>query len=203
MSSQLIIGLTGGIGSGKTAVSDYFSDQLGIVIVDADQASRACVEPGSPALERIAEHFGQPVIQPDMRLNRAALRQIIFNDPKAKHWLEQLLHPQIGEYLQDRLKKAQSPYAIMVSPLLLETQQKQWVDRILVVDASEQLQLERAALRDHNNQGQIEKIMAAQMPRTERLKQADDKLINEGSLDSLYQQIEALHQKYLKLTQAK
>lgn len=195
----LIIGLTGGIGSGKSEVSRRFQS-LGIVVVDADEVARLVVEPGQPALAAIAEHFGGDILSRDGRLNRALLRKIIFSDPEEKRWLEGLLHPLINQEIRRQLASADSPYAILSSPLLLETRQHELVDRILVIDASEALQVARASSRDGNTIEQIEAIMATQLNREMRISKADDIIHNHGDLPELDQQVNALHQKYMALT---
>ena len=195
---MLVIGITGGIGSGKTAVSDRFAAR-GITVVDADLASRVVVEPGRPALAAIAEHFGSDVITPDGALDRAALRQRVFADSAERRWLEALLHPLIGEEIRAGLARSTSAYAILVSPLLFESGQVEMVDRVLVVDVPESLQVTRTAARDGNSEDQVRAIMAAQADRATRLARADDVIANDGSLDDLDRQVEALHQHYLKL----
>ncbi|WP_339668741.1 dephospho-CoA kinase [Dasania marina] len=198
-SRPLIIGLTGGIGSGKTAASDYFK-QLGIDIVDADEVARLVVANGSPALARISEHFGSSILRPDGGLNRAQLRDIIFQNPEQKTWLEQLLHPLIRLSITEQLANASSPYTIFVSPLLLETDQQQLCDRILVIDVPAALQLQRASNRDNNNSEQIQRIIDSQIPRQERLKLADDVIDNSDDVAALQQKIDTLHAKYLTLS---
>lgn len=198
---MFILGLTGGIGSGKSAVAACFQ-KLGVKVVDADIAARRVVEPGMPALQSIAEHFGQKVLQADGTLDRAALRSIIFNDEKQRLWLEQLLHPAIGDWLVAELASASSPYAILESPLLLETTQRKSVKRVLVVDVPEELQISRSTARDDNSREQIEAIIAAQLPRKERLSRADDIIDNSGLLADLAEPVNVLHQKYLKLAAA-
>lgn len=192
-----IVGLTGGIGSGKSAAARCF-ERLGITVVNADIASRKVVEPGMPALAAIAEHFGPDILLPDGQLDRAALRQRIFSDPAAKQWLEQLLHPQIGAWIWQQLRAATGPYAILESPLLLESTQHQRVDRILVVDVPEDVQVARATTRDSNSEAQIRAIMASQMPRAERLSRADDVIDNSGDIDNLQQQVAVLHDRYVQ-----
>lgn len=194
----LVIGLTGGIGSGKSEVSRRF-EALGITLVDADVIAREVVEPGSQALKAIQQHFGDHLILPDGSLDRASLRQLIFADDAAKSWLEQLLHPQINQLIRARLAAATSPYAILASPLLLETNQYQLVDRILVVDTSEALQVERASRRDSNQEAQIRAIMATQLSRSERCNRATDIIQNHGELAELDTQVAHLHQLYLEL----
>jgi len=195
---MLVVGLTGGIGSGKTAASDYFK-VLGIDVIDADIASRVVVELGQPALAAIAEHFGSDVLLTNGELNRAALREKIFTDPQQKQWLEDLLHPLIGAEIDRQLAAVTSPYALFVSPLLLETQQSLRCDRIIVVDVDVATQVKRASSRDNNSEAMIRNIINSQMSRADRLSRADDIVSNSGSLAELHQQIDRLHQRYLKL----
>ena len=197
-----MIGLTGGIGSGKSAVSDRFA-QHGITIVDADVASRVVVEPGRPALTRIAEHFGAELITSSGTLDRALLRSKVFSSEQERKWLEALLHPLIAEEIQSGLANSRSPYTVLVSPLLLETTQHSYVDRILVVDVPVELQLRRTMARDNNSESQVRAIIAAQMARDTRRSRADDLISNDGSLEQLQQQVDALHQRYLALAAAK
>lgn len=195
-----VIGVTGGIGSGKTAVSDYFA-QLGITVVDADIAARVVVEKGRPALVQIAEHFGPQILQADGTLDRARLRTAIFKDPAERQWLEGLLHPLIRQEITDGLANAASPYALLVSPLLIESGQHKFTQRVLVVDVPEELQLQRTVARDNNSPEQVKAIMAAQASREQRLACADDVIVNDGTLEHLHQQIDALHRKYLALAE--
>lgn len=195
---MFVIGLTGGIGSGKTAASDYFK-QLGIDIVDADVAARVVVEPGTPGLNRITAHFGEDILLKTGELNRALLRQRIFSNPAEKKWLEELLHPLIAREIDRQLAETSSPYVIFVSPLLLETQQHQRCNRILVVDAQVDTQVERAAARDNNSADMIRAIIKNQMPREARLDRADDVLLNDADIDTLHKRIEILHRQYLEL----
>jgi len=193
----LVVGVTGGIGSGKSAVTERFA-ALGITVVDADVAARIVVEPGGPALAAIAEHFGPEFIQADGKLDRAALRQCVFADEGKRHWLERLTHPLIAREIQRQLAGADSPYTILSSPLLLETGQKELVDRIVVVDVPEELQLQRAARRDANSEEQIRKIIAAQMPRQQRLDYADIVIDNSNSLAELDGIVDELHREFLQ-----
>jgi dephospho-CoA kinase len=195
---MFVVGITGGIGSGKSAVTERFAER-GIKVVDADVASRVVVQRGCPALSAIRDHFGPDILQGDGTLDRAALRARIFADADERRWLEELLHPRIAEYIQDELQTAQSPYAILVSPLLMETGQARFTNRILVVDAPEELQLRRAIARDNNSEQQVRAIMAAQTSRNRRLEFADDVIVNDGSLDALDDKVERLHQSYLEL----
>lgn len=199
---MFIVGLTGGIGSGKTAVSDHLQS-LGIDIVDADIASRTVVEPGQPALEKIAEHFGADILFANQSLDRAALRQKIFSNPDDKRWLESLLHPLIAEEISYQLTKTQSSYAVFVSPLLLEAGQDAICDKILLVDVPEETQIARTTKRDNNDEEQVKRIISSQASRSKRLEKADDIIKNTQGLDYLQQQIDTIHQHYLALAEAK
>ena len=193
-----IIGLTGGIGSGKSTVANYFSE-LRINIVNADEAARHVVEKGSPALSKIATHFGPKSLLKEGSLNRAFLREEIFKHPDKRQWLEELLHPLIRTWIQGALENSSSSYTILESPLLLETNQHKLVDRILVVDVPVELQVRRAMQRDGNNKQQIEAIIDTQISREERIKRADDIIDNSGSSESLPEKVQTLHQTYLQL----
>lgn len=195
---KLVIGLTGGIGSGKSEVSRRFS-AFGIDVIDADQIAREVVNPGSSALETIQTHFGTESLLPDGSLNRAHLRDIIFADPHEKNWLEQLLHPLINLRIRERLAASSSAYSIVSSPLLLETEQHLLTHRILVVDTSETAQIDRASKRDSNQEHQIRAIMATQLSRAERCRRATDIIQNHGDLDALDEQVSKLHTLYLEL----
>jgi dephospho-CoA kinase len=193
-----ILGLTGGIGSGKSAAAQHFID-LGVHLVDADNAARWVVEPGRPALARIVEHFGDSVLQADGSLNRSALRGLIFQDAEQRRWLEALLHPLIGEEIASYLARAQSPYAILVSPLLVESGQSRMTQRILVIDVPEALQIQRTMQRDGSSAEQVQAILKAQADREERLRHADDVLVNDRDHAWLQQEVERLHHFYLTL----
>ncbi len=183
--TPFIVGLTGGIGSGKSTVAKVFA-QLGINSVDADQASRAVVEPGMPALASIASHFAVAnIILADGQLNRPLLREIIFSDAAEKKWLETLLHPLIRDWIIGQLQAASGDYVILESPLLFETDQHQLVDTSLLVDIPVELQLARAGSRDGNDAEQIQRIIDAQMSREDKRARADWVLDNSQSLDSL------------------
>ncbi|RUO27137.1 dephospho-CoA kinase [Aliidiomarina minuta] len=193
-----IVGVTGGIGSGKTTVTDRFASH-GIEVIDADVIAREVVAPGSDALKQIAEYFGPEVILPDGALNRAQLRSLVFADSDKKEWLNQLLHPLIRHRIEDALQAARSDYCILVAPLLLENQLQALVDRVLVVDVAEETQIERTTRRDNNSREQVAAIIDAQITREERLAAADDCINNELPLPEVYDQVDALHQQYLKL----
>ena len=196
---MFVVGITGGIGSGKSAVSDRFK-RLGIKVVDADIASREVVKPGQPALLAILEHFGTEVIQADGSLDRARLRTRVFADPRERIWLEQLLHPRINEYIRQELASATSRYVVLVSPLLVETGQSRFTNRILVVDVPEQVQLERTMARDSNDETQVKAMMAAQANREARLAIADDVLKNDSGFEALDAAVAQLHERYLELS---
>lgn len=193
-----ILGLTGGIGSGKSAAAQRFVE-LGVHLVDADQAARWVVEPGRPALARIVEHFGPGVLQEDGQLDRAALRQLIFSNPEQRRWLEALLHPLIGQEIFTYLAKAESPYAVFVSPLMVESGQYQRTQRLLVIDAPQELQVQRTLLRDQTSPEQVEAILKAQASREERLRHAHDVLVNDRDLSWLHSEVDRLHHFYLTL----
>ena len=192
----MIIGLTGGIGSGKTAVSDIF-EELGIRVVDADLASRVVVEKGRPSLEEIAKHFGQGILTEEGELDRAKLREIIFNSDEEKNWLESLLHPVIAKQIQDELKASSSPYTILVSPLLLETNQKDFCDKVLVVDVPVETQIERTLKRDDVSLDQVQSIIKAQISRDKRLELADEVIVNDKNLEDLQLAVSKLHQQFI------
>ncbi|WP_375037299.1 dephospho-CoA kinase [Acinetobacter sp. RW6] len=194
-----ILGVTGGIGSGKSAATQWFESQ-GIQVVDADIVAREVVEKGQPALQKIQQTFGDWVLQPDGSLDRRALREYIFQNPEARQTLEKITHPAIRQSIIQQLQNQKSPYVILVSPLLFETNQHELVNHTLLVDASEQTQIQRASQRDGQNQEQIQKIIAAQMPRDRKRELANDIVFNDGLLEHLHQQLEPLHQSYLKRT---
>lgn len=195
-----VIGLTGGIGSGKSAVSRCF-ERRGAPVIDADQVAREVVEPGEPALAEIAASFGADLIQPDGTLDRARLRERVFAAPDARRRLEAILHPRIRERMRDRLATlpAGTPYAILVIPLLLETGQRDLVDRILVVEAAEAVRVARVTGRDGVPEEQVRQIIAAQCSEADRAATADDLIRNEGSESELDAKVAALHEKYLAL----
>lgn len=191
-----VIGLTGGIGSGKTVASDWFTKQ-GIQVVDADVVAREVVQVGQPALLQIQQQFGDWVILDNGELNRRALREYIFQHPDAKKTLENITHPMIRQSIIQQLQTAASPYVILVSPLLFETGQTHLTQRNLLIDTPEHLQLHRATQRDQISHQHIQTIMSHQMPREEKQQRADDIVVNDGELAHLYAQLEPLHQQYL------
>ena len=195
----MIIGLTGGIGSGKTAAANRFAAAHGIHVVDADQKSRVVVEPGRPALAHIVDRFGDAMLLDDGTLNRAALRETVFAAPEQRQWLEQLLHPLIRNEIITDLHSATSPYALLVSPLLVESGQNSLTSRVIVVDVPEAMQLARTVQRDAVPEAQIRAIMQAQAQREERLRHAHDVLTNDSDLAALHAQVDALHTRYMQL----
>jgi len=195
---KFVLGLTGGIGSGKSAASQWFEAQ-GITIVDADVVAREVVAIGQPALAQIQQVFGDWVLLEDGSLNRRALREYIFQSPEARKTLESITHPAIRTSIIQQLHAAQSPYAILVSPLLFETNQHELTQHTLLIDATIELQIERASQRDGQNIEQIRNIIAAQMSREQKQTMADDIVLNDGHLDHLYTHLRPLHQKYLNM----
>lgn len=195
---MFIVGLTGGIGSGKSTVSRFFRE-LGVHVVDADIAARAIMEPGMPALSAVAERFGADILRADGSLDRARLRSIVFADPEQRRWLEQLTHPLIAQWIREQLLAAPPPYAILETPLLFESNQKSHVQRKVVVDVPEEVQLERTMRRDRNSEEQVRAIMAAQMSRRDRLALADDVIDNTLSLEEVRKRVHELHELYVLL----
>lgn len=193
-----IVALTGGIGSGKTTVANAFA-RFGATIVDADVIARQVVEPGTPALAAIATHFGNEILQADGSLDRARLRQLIFNHPAEKAWLNQHLHPLIHQETQRQLALASSPYALWVVPLLVENDLHTRADRVLVVDADRETQLARTMARDDSSREQALNILSAQATRHQRLAVADDVIDNSGNLRDIEPAVALLHQRYLEL----
>ncbi len=191
-----VLGLTGGIGSGKTAASDFFAGK-GITVVDADIVAREVVEPGQPAWQAIKEHFGEQALLTDGSLNRAWLREKVFSEPDERKWLESQTHPRIRDSIIRQLQQATSAYAILVSPLLFESGQALLTQHTLLIDVPVDIQIARATSRDQNNADQIRRIIAAQMPRDERRARADDIADNSLGLAELHQQLELLHNSYL------
>ena len=197
---MLIIGLTGGIGSGKSVASDKFKS-LGIVVVDADVASRKVVEPGKPALKEIQNHFGSGIITAEGKLDRNKLREIIATDSKERKWLESVLHPKIGEQITKEISESTSVYTLFVAPLLLETKSQEMCSRVVVVDVPKDVQIQRTAKRDKVSSNQVELMVAAQMKREKRLEKADDVLLNNGTIEDLEKQVEELHKKYIQMAE--
>jgi dephospho-CoA kinase len=195
------VGLTGGIASGKSTAAKFFG-ALGVPILDSDQVAREVVEPGQPPLEKLVERFGSDILTPDGHLDRPALRNIVFSDPKARADLENLTHPAIGAALEARSAAAGGPYQILVIPLLVEKNLGSHVDRVLVVDCDEELQIRRLLARDGSTRAQAQAILDAQVSRGARLKAADDVIKNDADMSAVRSQAEALHKHYLELARA-
>ncbi len=192
------VGLTGGIGSGKSTVSDLFA-ALGVDVIDTDEISRALTAAGQPAVSKIAQEFGPEVVQGDGALDRKRMRELAFSDSTVREALQRILHPLIREEVQRRLSATDAPYAIVVVPLLVESKGYKFADRILVVDCSEQSQIERVMRRSGLAKDQIEAIMATQANRSDRIAAADDVIRNEGGIADLRAKVKQLHEKYLTL----
>lgn len=197
--SELVIGLTGGIGSGKTTVSNQLA-AYGITVVDADVVSREVVAIGSTGLAEIVRHFGQAILLDDGQLNRTKLRELIFQSEKNKQWLNALLHPLIRENILEQLKNATSPYCVLSAPLLFENNLQQYTNRNLLIDVDLETQINRTTHRDQISIEQVKAIIASQMPRKEKLALADDIIDNTNlTLIELKLAVEKLHGKYLTL----
>jgi dephospho-CoA kinase len=193
------VGLTGGIGSGKSIVAEMFM-ALGAGIIDTDVIARDLVAPGSAPYDVLLRHFGNEILLPDDNLNRSLLREIIFNDAKEKQWLEDLLHPLIRDEVLRQIEALKTPYCIIVIPLLTETYSEHaypYLDRILAVDCEPALQAQRAMERDGISQESVQAIIQAQAKREDRLKIADDIIVNDQHIERLREQVEKLHKKYL------
>jgi len=199
---MLTIGLTGGIGCGKTTVSRLF-EKRNIPVIDADVISHAIVQPGQPTLLLLKETFGEQVLLANGELNRDYLRELVFNDPNKKETLEAIMHPIIFGIMHDKLATLDTPYGILSIPLLIETNQQAQVDRVLVIDCPETDQIQRVKARDQLTDAMINSIMRSQCSRSLRLEHADDILINDGSLASLDAKVQKLHDFYLKMSAGK
>ena len=199
---RLTIGLTGGIASGKSTVAQRFTE-LNVPVIDADAAARAVVAPGQPGLRQVIDRFGPSVVAADGELDRRSLRELIFSDPEARRDLEAILHPLIRADMDRSAAAADGPYVVMAIPLLIESASRDRVDRILVVDADEDVQLRRVIARDQCSLEQARAILASQAPRSARLAAADDVLLNGGTVTDLRQSVDRLHERYLRLAQAR
>lgn len=193
------VGLTGGIACGKTTVADMFA-ALGAQIIDTDELARDLVEPGEPALESVIEHFGSTILDDDGRLDRRALRRLVFSDPEKRHLLEQILHPAIRQRMIESSAIVRGPYQVLVIPLLVESHSDGHVDRVLVVDCDEEVQLRRLMNRDHESRETAENMLAAQISRQDRLDHADDIIDGGSGLEALQQRVKQLDQYYRELT---
>lgn len=198
--AAFVVGIAGGIGSGKTAASDRFR-ALGAAVVDADVEARRVVALGEPALAAIAERFGPGILRPDGTLDRPALRERVFQDAAERQWLERLLHPRINQRIRDGLLGAESAYAVLVNPLMRARDPR--ADRILAIDAPEALQVQRTMARDASTEAEARAILASQTDRASRLGFADDVIVNDGTLAELHAAVDRLHQRYLALAAAR
>ncbi len=196
----LLIGLTGGIASGKSAVAEIFA-QLGAPVLDTDQIARDVVEPGTPTLAKLVAEFGSDILDASGRLDRARMRARVFADPEQRKRLEAITHPAIREELAARAQRAQGPYQIHVIPLLVESGRADLYDRVLLVDTSEEAQLKRLLARDGSSEEQARQILAAQASREDRLDAADDVIVNTGTLQDLHQFVQTLHRNYTVLSE--
>ena len=194
-----VIGLTGGIASGKTTVANLFQQQFGIDIVDADIVAREVVEPESAGLKQIVQRYGAAILLDDGTLNRAQLRDIIFAEPNEKQWLDALLHPMIRQRMLEQLDNTTTPYALLVIPLMAENNLQTLANRVLVIDVDESSQIERTMLRDGISQQQAQSIVNSQATRAQRLAIADDVIKNHSKNQQLLYQITELHKKYLEM----
>ena len=196
----IIIGLSGGIASGKTTVANLFHEHFNIDIVDADIVAREVVAVGSDGLKQITDRFGETILLEDGSLNRSKLRELIFSDPTEKQWLNDLLHPMIRNKIDSDLSKVTSPYGLLVAPLLVENQMQSMADRVLIVDVPTEVQIERTMSRDNVSREQVASILKSQASREQRLAVADDVIKNHTKNQELLPQITDLHQKYLAIS---
>lgn len=199
---MLVIGLTGGIGSGKTAVSDGFA-QRGVPIIDTDVLAREVVQPGQPALQEIVDAFGNACVDNQGALDRGYLRKTVFTNPDSRHRLETILHPRIRQLMQARIAELTAPYCMVVVPLLTETGMTHWFHRILVVDVPEAVQIQRVMARDNVDETHARHILSAQASREKRLAIADDVIDNTGDRETLDDKVDILHHTYLTLAQTR
>jgi len=205
--TMLKIGLTGGIGSGKTTVSDLFKQQNtssteAVTILDTDIIARHIVEKGKPAYTKIVSVFGNKILNEDASINRSQLRNIIFKSPDLKKQLEEITHPAIQSEVEAALSQISSKYCIIVIPLLFETNSNYPLDRILVIDCDKTTQIKRAAIRDHVSETEIEKIIDTQVSREYRLNHADDVIYNDDNPEKLISQVENLHNNYINVAKS-
>ena len=195
---MLIIGLTGGIGSGKSTAAERFR-HLGVPVIDADAIARELAQPGQAGFAAIVDHFGPEILDETGHIDRRRLREIVFRDPAAKRALETILHPLVRREMQDQAARLTADYCIFMIPLLFESGQDALVDRVLVIDAPEHLQRQRTRQRDGVDEQQVQRIMAQQIDRQTRLSLADDVIHNSGDMDQLHAAVDALHRRYQRL----
>jgi dephospho-CoA kinase len=202
MTQRLRIGLTGGVASGKSTVAQRFAE-LGVPVIDADESSRLVVAPGQPGLTAVVRRFGKRILSANGELDRRALRDLVFADPRMRRDLEAILHPLIRADMEHRTNEAAGPYVVLAIPLLVEGGSRDRVDRILVVDVDEATQLQRLIARDSIGLEQAQAILAAQASRKNRLTAADDVLENAGTVTQLRQAVDRLHERYRRLAAAR
>ncbi|GLX85896.1 dephospho-CoA kinase [Thalassotalea loyana] len=203
MNNKYIVGLTGGIGSGKTTIANLFINKK-IDVVDADEVARQVVEPGQPALAAIVEKFGNNILLADGSLNRTQLREKVFSDEHAKQWLNALLHPAIRHEMLEQLSKTQSVYCLLVAPLLLENGLEKYVDNVLVIDVDEATQVNRTTKRDGSSEATIKSIISSQITREKRLAKADYIIRNQDcTVENIQQQVDELNQLFTQQAQSK
>lgn len=195
---MLRVGLTGGIGSGKSTAAALFAGH-GVPVIDADEIARQLVAPGQPAYQEILQNFGNELVNTSGDLDRDRLRSIVFNDPEKRQRLEGILHPLVRREIQRQTQRLKARYCIIVIPLLIEANQRDLVDRVLVIDADEALQLQRVVERSRLTNEEVRKIIGAQLNRSERLRHADDVILNNTDLGQLRASVDALHERYLAL----
>ena len=194
----MIVGLTGGIGSGKSAAANFFID-LGVDLIDADDLAKNVLNKNSKGYELFINEFGEQYLDNDKNIDRDLLRKTIFNDSDKKNKLENIIHPQVRSGIEEFIKTSKSDYCIVVVPLIYETRSSSYYDRILVIDCDEEIQINRSAIRDNTENKEIRKIISEQASREERLSIADDVILNNRTLDSLKEEVIKLHKKYIKM----
>ena len=195
----MIVGLTGGIGSGKSAAANFFVE-LGVDLIDADDLAKNVLNKNSKGYELFINEFGEQYLDNDKNIDRDLLRKTIFNDSDKKNKLENIIHPQVRFGIEEFIKTSKSDYCIVVVPLIYETRSSSYYDRILVIDCDEEIQINRSAIRDNTENKEIKKIISKQASREERLSIADDVILNNRSLDSLKEEVIKLHKKYIKMS---
>ena len=194
----MLVGITGGIGSGKSAVGNFFIE-LGIDVVDADDLARAAIAEGTQGCELIIKRFGNDILDHSQQIDRKKLRKVIFGNPEEKQFLESIIHPEVAKAMTEFVKNAQSTYKMIIVPLLFETDSQKMYDRVLFIDTSEELQIKRASARDGVDEANIKSIIGNQLPRNEKLKLADDIIVNNAGLDKLKKSVSQTHDFYLSL----
>ncbi len=198
---MLRIGLTGGIGTGKSSAAAMFAKR-GVPVIDADEIAGQLVAPGQPAYDQVVRFFGKEIVSDDGSIDRARLRRRVFDEPRLRHELEAIVHPRVRQQIQRQVRALSAPYCVLVIPLLLEANQQDLVDRVVVIDTGEDAQVQRVAARSSLTEPEIRKIIAAQIGRDARLRYAHEVITNDGDLEQLEEQVERLHQRYLALARA-